>query len=50
LFSPWRCRRYVPPKRLLLQEPHGDTSQKTIFFIGYTFILLSSGMSCCAAW
>jgi hypothetical protein len=23
----------VPPKRLLLQEPHGVTSQKTAFFI-----------------
>jgi hypothetical protein len=26
-------RLYVPPKRQFLQEPHGDTSQKTIFFI-----------------
>jgi hypothetical protein len=26
-------RRYVPPKRLFLQEPHGVTSQKTTFFI-----------------
>jgi hypothetical protein len=25
--------RYVPPKRLFLQEPHGVTSQKTPFFI-----------------
>jgi hypothetical protein len=24
---------YVPPKRRLLQEPHGVTSQKTVFFI-----------------
>jgi hypothetical protein len=22
-----------PPKRLFLQEPHGNTSQKTVFFI-----------------
>jgi hypothetical protein len=28
----WR-RRYVPPKRHFLQEPHGITSQKTPFFI-----------------
>jgi hypothetical protein len=28
-----RRRRYVPPKRPLLQEPHGVTSQKTPFFI-----------------
>jgi hypothetical protein len=27
----WR-RRYVPPKRRFLQEPHGVTSQKTSFF------------------
>jgi hypothetical protein len=26
-------RRYVPPKRRLLQEPHGVTSQKTALFI-----------------
>jgi hypothetical protein len=26
-------RRYVPPKRRFLQEPHGVTSQKTPFFI-----------------
>jgi hypothetical protein len=25
--------RYVPPKRRLLQEPHGATSQKVQFFI-----------------
>jgi hypothetical protein len=31
--SPWWRRRYVPPKRRLLQEPHGVTSQKTPFFI-----------------
>jgi hypothetical protein len=31
--SPWWWRRYVPPKRRLLQEPHGLTSQKTPFFI-----------------
>jgi hypothetical protein len=28
-----RRRRYVPPKRQFLQEPHGVTSQKTPFFI-----------------
>jgi hypothetical protein len=26
-------KRYVPPKRRLLQEPHGVISQKTAFFI-----------------
>jgi hypothetical protein len=26
-------RRYVPPKRLFLQEPHGVTPQKTPFII-----------------
>jgi hypothetical protein len=31
--SPWWRRRYVPPKRWFLQEPHGITSQKTTFFI-----------------
>jgi hypothetical protein len=31
--SPWWWRRYVPPKRRFLQEPHGVTSQKTPFFI-----------------
>jgi hypothetical protein len=31
--SPRSCRRYVPPERRLLQEPHGVTSQKTAFFI-----------------
>jgi hypothetical protein len=31
--SPWWRRRYVPPKRRFLQEPHGVTSQKTTFFI-----------------
>jgi hypothetical protein len=30
--SPSWWRRYVPPKRRLLQEPHGITSQKTPFF------------------
>jgi hypothetical protein len=29
-------RRYVPPKRLFLQEPHSVTSQKTAFFIVIT--------------
>jgi hypothetical protein len=32
-FWPWRCRRYVPPKRLLhLNRLHGITSQKMILF------------------
>jgi hypothetical protein len=31
--SPWRWRRYAPPKRRFLQEPRGDTSQKTTFFM-----------------
>jgi hypothetical protein len=32
-FLPWRWSRYVPPKRLLTQDLHSATSQKTIFFI-----------------
>jgi hypothetical protein len=32
-FSPWGWRRYVPPKRRLLQEPHSVTSQKMAFFV-----------------
>jgi hypothetical protein len=32
LFSWWR-RRYVPPKRRLLQETHGVTSQETLLFL-----------------
>jgi hypothetical protein len=31
--SPWWWRRYIPPKRRFLQEPHNVTSQKTPFFI-----------------
>jgi hypothetical protein len=31
--SPWRRRRYVPPTRRFLQEPHGATFQKTAFFM-----------------
>jgi hypothetical protein len=31
--SPWWRRRWVPPKRLFLQEPHGVTSKKRPFFI-----------------
>jgi hypothetical protein len=30
---PWRCRRYLPPKRRLTKYLHGATSQKTAFFI-----------------
>jgi hypothetical protein len=30
--SPWWWKRYVPPKRRILQEPHCVTSQKTTFF------------------
>jgi hypothetical protein len=33
IFLPWRCRRYVPPKRQFTQDLHGATSQKTAFFI-----------------
>jgi hypothetical protein len=33
--SPWWRRRWVPPKRQFLQEPHGVTSQKTPFFINH---------------
>jgi hypothetical protein len=29
LFSPWRWRRYIPPKRRFLQEPHAITSHNT---------------------
>jgi hypothetical protein len=31
--SHWWWRRYIPPKRRFLQEPHGVTSQKTVFFV-----------------
>jgi hypothetical protein len=31
-FPPWWWRQYGPPKHPFLQEPHGDTSQKAIFF------------------
>jgi hypothetical protein len=31
--SLWWCRCYVPPKRRILQETYGVTSQKTTFFI-----------------
>jgi hypothetical protein len=31
--SPWLWRRYVPPKRRFLQEPHVVTSHNTTFFI-----------------
>jgi hypothetical protein len=35
--SHWWWRRYVPPKRRFLQEPHGVTSQKTLeLFISNT--------------
>jgi hypothetical protein len=33
LFSTWRWRRYIPPKRQFLQEQHGATPQKTAFFL-----------------
>jgi hypothetical protein len=33
ILSPWWRNRYVPPKRRFLQEPRGETSQKTPFFI-----------------
>jgi hypothetical protein len=33
VLSPWWWRRYVPPTRRFLQEPHCVTSQKTPFFI-----------------
>jgi hypothetical protein len=32
IHPPWRWRRYIPPKRLFKPNPHGATSQKTIFF------------------
>jgi hypothetical protein len=39
--SPWWWRRYVPPKRQFLQEPHGITSQKTALFINvFNWILI----------
>jgi hypothetical protein len=31
ILLPWRWRRYVPPKRLLTQDLHSATSQKTTF-------------------
>jgi hypothetical protein len=33
IFLTWRWRRYVPPKRRLMQDLHSATSQKTTFFI-----------------
>jgi hypothetical protein len=32
LQSPWKCRRYVPPKRRITQDLHGITSQEIAFF------------------
>jgi hypothetical protein len=31
--SRWCWRRYIPPKRRFLQEPHGITSKKAEFFM-----------------
>jgi hypothetical protein len=31
-FRPWRCRRNFPPKRRVLFEPHGVTTQKAVLF------------------
>jgi hypothetical protein len=39
--SPWWRRRHVSPKRRYLQEPHGVTSQKTPFFIVYSWLQFS---------
>jgi hypothetical protein len=36
--SPWWWRRYAPPKRRLLQEPHGVTSQQMAFLINLLFL------------
>jgi hypothetical protein len=36
--SPWWWRRYDPPKRRLLQEPRGVTSQKTPFLLVMQFV------------
>jgi hypothetical protein len=33
ILSPWCWRRELPPKRRFLQEPHGITSQMTVFLI-----------------
>jgi hypothetical protein len=33
IFLPWRWRRYVHPKRRLIQDLHGGTSKKTTFFM-----------------
>jgi hypothetical protein len=33
LFRSWWCRRFVTPKCLFLQEPHGVTSEETAFII-----------------
>jgi hypothetical protein len=36
IFVPWRWKRYVHPKcRLISQNLHGITSQRTVFFIYY---------------
>jgi hypothetical protein len=47
--SPWWWRCYVTPKRRLLQDPHGVTSQKTAFFnaiilLGLLCLFQSSGI------
>jgi hypothetical protein len=44
IFVPWRWRRYVPPKCRFTQNLHGDTSQKTAFFIVTT--VKTSNLTC----
>jgi hypothetical protein len=41
LFSPWRWGWYIPPKRRILQKPHGITSQMMTFFMNKKHWLLS---------
>jgi hypothetical protein len=44
---PWRWRRYVPPKRLFLLEPHGTKSQKTCVTANYiVHIAWNATMTC----
>jgi hypothetical protein len=42
IVSPWWLRRYVFPKCLLLQEPHGVTSQKIAFSTNFGEIYRAS--------
>jgi hypothetical protein len=45
--SPWWRRRWVPPKRRFIQEPHGVASQKTPSFIVTAVKTSNLTMICC---